>query len=389
MRWSFPIGRVSGITVRLHVTFLGLLAFIGFTAYRDQNLVMALWSVGFVCAVFVCIALHELGHSLIAQQLGIEVQSITLLPIGGVAALKRIPENPWHEIAITLAGPLVNAVLAAALFLFVGLPEKLFLVTLPLGVHAFLVALFKANLTLFLFNFLPAFPMDGGRLLRAVLALVVPYPRATSVAVWIGQAIAILFVLVGLSGQALLPGLTPVWLLIIGVFIFFGAAGEERLVRTRFALADYVVADLMNHHYRALGPGDSCEQARALIYQTSQDDFPVVDGDRLLGIVTRAELLKARGPVRDIVETGVPFVGPDERLAKIYDEVFGAGCESVPVVADGRLVGWLTLENINRFLAVRRDVAGRTRGLPPASATVRPIAPPSPPAESAPPTAPA
>src|SRR5689334_18938768 len=109
MRWSVPIGRISGISMRLHVTFLALVAFIGYTTYRELNLTMALWTVGFVCAVFVCILLHELGHSLIAQQLGVEVRSITLLPIGGLAALKSIPRNPWHEIAITLAGPMVNA----------------------------------------------------------------------------------------------------------------------------------------------------------------------------------------------------------------------------------------------------------------------------------------
>jgi CBS domain-containing protein len=231
--------------------------------------------------------------------------------------------------------------------------------------------------------------MDGGRLLRAVMALVLPYPRATSVAVWIGQGIAILLVLVGLGGYALLPGVTPVWLFIIGAFIFFGAESEERLVRTRVALANCVVADVMNRHFVTLAPGDSCEHAQQLIYQTGQDGFPVVDGDRLLGVVTRPEILKWRGSVSAILETDVPLVGPGEPLAKIHDDVFSEGWGGLPVVAEGRLVGWLTPENINRFLAVQRGVAGRKPALPPVIATVRPVAPPSPPAESAPPTAPA
>lgn len=388
VRWSFPIGRVSGITIRLHLTFLALLAVVGYSTYREMNLTVALWTVGFVCAVFGCIALHELGHSLIAQQLGVEVRSITLLPIGGVAALKRIPENPWHEIAITLAGPMVNAVIALLLLPVVGLPEQLFLVYAPTGLHAFLISLLKANVTLFLFNFLPAFPMDGGRLLRAVLALVLPYRRATTIAAWVGQGLAILFVMIGLSGHELVAGLTPLWLLLIGGFIFFGAETEERNVRTRHALGDRLVADLMNPHCARLAPGDSCEHAARLIYQTGQDDFPVVAGDRLVGIVTRQHILKSAGPVSGILEIDFPVAYAQERVVKIYDEILAEGWRAIPVLDDGRLVGWLTTDSINRFVVVQRVVAGRKPTPPPVIATVHPIAPPPPPAEPAPPTAP-
>src|SRR5882724_3324706 len=151
MRWSFPIGRVAGITLRLHVTFLALLAYVGYTTYRESNFQIALWTVGFICAVFLCIVLHELGHSLVAQQLGIDVRSITLLPIGGVAALKSIPDNPWHEIAITLAGPMVNAAIACALLPFTGLPSHLLLVAMPQNLPGLLLSLAQANISLFLF----------------------------------------------------------------------------------------------------------------------------------------------------------------------------------------------------------------------------------------------
>ncbi|MCG3146575.1 MAG: hypothetical protein PCFJNLEI_00006 [Verrucomicrobiae bacterium] len=389
MRWSFPIGRISGISLRLHVTFLALLLFIGYSTYRELNLLMALWSVGFICAVFGCIILHELGHSLVAQQFGIEVRSITLLPIGGVAALKSIPQNPWHEIAITLAGPLVNAVIALLLLPVIGLPKELLLVYLPHDFHAFLTALLKANLTLFLFNFIPAFPMDGGRLVRAVLALVLPYHRATSIAALIGQAIAIIFIMAGLTGSQLLPGVIPFWLIIIGVFIFLGAEAEERLVRTRTALADCDVAAVMMRNFVSLTPTDSCEHATRLLFQTGQDDFPVLADDRFLGSVSRADILKTTGPVETIMDQTVPPVSPHDRLVQVYDEILAEGWGSVPVLEDDRLVGWLTNENINRYLAVRRGGAGRKPALPPGTATVRPVAPPPPPAKPAPPTAPA
>jgi stage IV sporulation protein FB len=161
--------------LRLHVTFLLLLGVIGYETFAEAGLRGSFWALTLVCAIFACIALHELGHSVVAQQLGVQVKSITLLPIGGVAALRNIPENPWHEIAITLAGPMVNAAIAVVLLPFTGLPSRLFLVMMPHDLAGLVHALATVNLGLFLFNLLPAFPMDGGRLLRAVLALAISY----------------------------------------------------------------------------------------------------------------------------------------------------------------------------------------------------------------------
>ena len=250
MKWSLPIGRIFGISLRLHVTFLIFLAFIAYAGFTDEGLSGAGWAVAMFCSVFACIALHELGHSVVAQELGVQVKSITLLPIGGVAALRSIPENPWHEIAITVAGPMVNVAIACALIPFTGMPSHWLIVDMPRSFHGLLLTLTQANITLFAFNCIPAFPMDGGRLLRAVLALVLPYRQATTIAAMVGQGLAILFVVVGLK--------ISFWLILIGAFIFLGAEGEERVVRMRSALRDLNVQDVMRPgggNAFALGPG--------------------------------------------------------------------------------------------------------------------------------------
>ena len=402
MRWSIPIGRVFGITVRLHVTFLMLLAWVGFEAFSFGGASAAKWEVLQVSLVFACIVLHELGHSVVAQQLGVEVKSITLLPIGGVAALRSIPENPWHEIAITLAGPMVNAVIAAVLFPIVGLPAPGAMHHLVTNWGELARILMLANLLLFLFNFIPAFPMDGGRLLRAVLALMLPYQRATTIAVFVGQGIAILFVTTGLYGHPLVPVMSPFFSILIGVFIFIGAEGEEKMVRMRGLLRDIDVEDVMAREFAMLAPHDTVARGLEMVYQTGQDSFPVMDGDRLLGMVSRPEMLDAVNrqgahvPVEAVMDTDMPVVAPLEKVSQVQDEVFNEGWDSAPVMQDGRLVGLLSPENISRYLLVqsglkkaRPRAAGRMPTPPPVIATVRPIAPPPPPAESVPPTGPA
>lgn len=405
MRWSVPIGRISGITLRLHVTFLLFVLWVAVGSYDKLGWVGASWSVLLVSAVFACIALHEFGHSLVAQRLGVEVKSITLLPIGGLAALKHIPENPWHEIYITIAGPLVNAVIALLLLPVTGIPDHLFLVTMPDSVPTMLVAMFKVNVTLFLFNLIPAFPMDGGRLLRGTLALLFSFRRATTVATLVGQAIALLFVMDGLQLIHILPGVEPLWLLIIGVFIFFGAEGEERLVRRRGVLADFEVADLMTQPYAVLTPTEDVGTGLPLVYQTGQDEFPVMAGDQVVGVVSRDAMLTAlnkSGPevlIGQIMDREFLTARPDEPVVRIHNEFLAEGWGSAPVLDEnGRLVGVLTPENISRFLlvqsglkpgpraAARRAAAEHTPGPPPVIATPRPTAVPPTREESVPPS---
>jgi Zn-dependent protease/predicted transcriptional regulator len=299
--------------------------------------------------------LHELGHSIVAQQLGVQVKSITLLPIGGVAALRNIPEHPWHEIAITLAGPMVNVVIACLLLPFTGTPSHLLYIEMPHDMPGLLLTLAQSNIMLFLFNCIPAFPMDGGRLLRALLALAIPYRRATAIAAAIGQGLAIVFVLVGLKTSSL-------WLIIIGAFIFMAAEGEERMVRIRGLLHDLDVEEVMSRDFAVLSPNDPASRGTELIYQTGQDDFPVVEDDRLVGIVTRprlVEAMNARGPdapVREAMNPDVFVVSPREKVSRVYEEIIGDGHVSAVVMDDGKLVGILSPENISRYLLVQSSI---------------------------------
>ena len=400
MRWSIPIGRVFGITLRLHVTFLMFLALIAYGGFADEGINGAGWAVAMFSSIFACIALHELGHSVVAQQLGVQVKSITLLPIGGIAALRSIPENPWHEIAITVAGPMVNAAIACALLPFTGLPSHFLAVEMPHDLHGFLLSLAQANITLFLFNFIPAFPMDGGRLLRAVLALVLPYRRATTIAAMVGQGLAILFILVGLK--------ISFWLVIIGVFIFMAAEGEDRIVRMRSVLHDLDVEDVMSREFAVLSPADPVTRGIELIYQTGQDNFPVMQEGQLLGIATRPALVEAMNTqgatvlVGQIMNPHAAVVSPREKLVRVYEEIINGANTSVVVVDDGRLVGILSPDNISRYLLVQSSIklprrrwgapeptgfaTSQTPGLPPVISSVPPIAFPPPRGESGPPS---
>jgi Zn-dependent protease/CBS domain-containing protein len=401
MKWSLPIGRVSGISLRLHVTFLMFLAFIAYAGFMDVGLSGAGWAVAMFCSVFACIALHELGHSVVAQQLGVQVRSITLLPIGGVAALRNFPENPWHEIAITVAGPMVNAAIACVLIPFTGTPSHWLIVAMPQDVHGLLLSLTQANITLFVFNFIPAFPMDGGRLLRAVLALALPYRQATTIAAMVGQGLAILFVVAGLKFSF--------WLVLIGVFIFLGAEGEERFVRMRSVLRNLNVEDVMSREVAMLSPSDPVSRGIELIYQTGQDDFPVLEQGRLVGIVARSGLIEAMNahgantPVMAIMNANVTLASPWEKLMSACEEIIsGTTTNAVVVVDDGRLVGMVSPENINRYLSVQSNIKSprrrRATGVPPSLVTsqtpapppvisgVPPIVAPQSPAESVPPS---
>ena len=354
MRWSVPIGRVSGITLRLHVTFLIFLAFIGYGGFVEEGWRGAAWALAMFGSIFACVVLHELGHSIVAQQLGVQVKSITLLPIGGVAGLRNIPEHPWHEIAITLAGPMVNVVIACLLLPFTGIPSHLLFIEMPHDPHGFLLTLAQSNIMLFLFNCIPAFPMDGGRLLRATLALLIPYQRATAIAAAIGQGLAILFVIFGLKSS--------LWLIIIGAFIFMAAEGEERMVRIRGLLHDLDVDEVMSRDFAVLSPNDAAVRATELIYQTGQDDFPIVDGDHLVGIVTRPRLVEtvnahgANVPVREALNPDVLVVSPHDKVSRVYEEIIGDGHVSAVVMDGGKLVGILSPENISRYLLVQSSI---------------------------------
>jgi Zn-dependent protease len=226
MRWSLKVASISGIEVRIHLTFLLFLAWIWVSYYRVAGLAGAVQGVLFVLALFACVLLHEFGHAFAARGFGIATPDITLLPIGGVARLSRIPDEPWQEFVVAIAGPLVNVVIAGALIFVVHRSAELQQFEYLENPRVELLSrLASVNVMLVLFNLIPAFPMDGGRILRALLAMTMPYARATQIAAWIGQGLAVVFGIFGLFGNPLL--------IFIAFFIFAGAQQEARMARAK------------------------------------------------------------------------------------------------------------------------------------------------------------
>src|SRR5208283_5205549 len=234
MHWSWKIGRLAGIDVYMHATFLLLVGFIVVATWvESHNVARTLFGVFFVLVMFGCIVLHELGHALTARRYGIRTRDIVLLPIGGVARLERMPEDPNQELQVALAGPAVNVLIASGLFAVLAamgrIPTLRQAATIRWTGHDFLPSLMAVNVWLVLFNLIPAFPMDGGRVLRALLAKRMDYTEATQTAAHIGQGIAFVFGFLGLFFDP--------FLLFIALFVWMGASGEAGMVQMRTSLS--------------------------------------------------------------------------------------------------------------------------------------------------------
>jgi Zn-dependent protease len=356
--WSWHIGRFAGIDVYIHATFLILIAWLLWAYLRaGSTLLEAATGIGFVMAVFFCVVLHEYGHALMARQFGIATRDITLLPIGGMARLERIPKVPWQELVVALAGPLVNVVIALMLFAGLALSGSAFDTgynpVTGMGTHP-LVELMGVNVMLVLFNMLPAFPMDGGRVLRALLAMKLPRIKATRVASVCGQAIAILFGLVGLMGQP--------FLLFIALFVFIGASQEYQMIRWETAVEGVQVHDVMMTSFRTVVQNDPLSRAVTLSLQGSQHDFPVLDDRfRVCGLLLRTDLIAALhhqpgsdAPLSTAMREVTVSATPDEPLVGAYERMQTAGLPVLPVFApDGNLIGLLTTENVAEIVMVR------------------------------------
>ena len=353
MRWSWRIGSLAGIGVYVHATFLLLILFILYINWHEgKSLPTALWGVVFIVVIFGCIVLHELGHALTARKYGIKTRDITLLPIGGLARLERMPDVPVQELWVALAGPAVNAVIAGALLFGEVLG----------GIHPdleqfrwfggnFLNKLMVVNFWLVAFNLIPAFPMDGGRVLRALLARKMEYTRATVAAARVGQMIAYVFGFLGLF-------LDP-FLLFIALFVWMGAEQEAAMVQIHTSLGGIPVQRAMLTEFRTLNPDDKLSTAVDHILAGWQQDFPVVWGDRVLGILTRDGLMKALSqggtdaPVRDAMDREFVTTDSHEMLEKALAQLRECKCRSLPVVHDGQLVGMLTTDNVGEFLMIQ------------------------------------
>jgi len=347
MKWSIKAGNILGIDIYLHFTFLLLLAFLGFVTWRSTGRIdAAAAGVSFIAALFGCVLLHELGHALMARKLGIKTSNITLLPIGGIARLEKMPEKPMQELLVALAGPAVNLAIAALLFMWLGATRGFTSEELSLESGSVLQRLMTVNLALAAFNLLPAFPMDGGRVLRALLATFLGHRRATSAAAYVGQNMAILFGLFGLLHN------NP-FLVFIAIFVYLGAQAEAGLVKMQFALKDLLVRDAMMTRFRTLSIQSTLGNAAEELLAGSQQDFPVMANDQSVGILRRNDLVKALiSNRRDVTVdkfmcSECDSVDEMAPLQRAVETMQARHSTAMPVTQDGRIVGLLTMDKIS------------------------------------------
>jgi Zn-dependent protease/CBS domain-containing protein len=357
MGWSLPIARIAGIQLRIHVTFLLLIAWLAYGYYAEGGSPAALGRVLFILLLFLCVVLHEFGHAFAAKAYGINTPDITLLPIGGVARLERMPEEPKQELIIAIAGPLVNVVIALCLFLVIG--SRALVSPMAMQSGDLLSNLLAINVALVLFNLLPAFPMDGGRVLRALLATRMSYVRATQVAATIGQGFAFLFGFAGLFGNP--------FLLFIALFVYVGASQEAALAQIKAVSRSFPVSSAMVREFRTLLEDATLEEAVDALLATSQHDFPVLDASgNVAGVLTRHDLIAAlrkNDPqirVGDVMRRNIPTVTTGTRFEDAFRIMQECNCPAVPVLDSmKRLVGLLTPENVSELMMVQSAMPRR------------------------------
>lgn len=352
MGWSIKLFTWGGTAVRMHVTFLLLVAWIAAVLWMRGGAHDALAGVLFILVLFACVVLHEFGHIWAARRYGIRTPDVTLLPIGGVAALERMPEKPSQEIVVALAGPAVNLVIAVVLMAVVGLRFSIADMSIDAVQSSFVAQIAIANVVLLVFNLIPAFPMDGGRVLRALLAMRLGYARGTRVAASIGQVLAVGFAFLGFMGNPML--------ILIALFIFLAASGEAGDVEMRELIRGRSVKEGVITSFQALGVGATADDAAAKLLSTTQREFPVVDGaGRLRGVVRHNAVIEAlrdgQGdkPALEIMDGDVPTVAEGAPLADAVDLLRRSSARFVGVVdASGRLVGYLTPENLSELVMI-------------------------------------
>jgi stage IV sporulation protein FB len=351
MAWSFPIARIAGTVVKVHVTFLLLLA-VFLVAGGVAAVIMIL-------AIFACVVAHEFGHVAMARRFGVRTPDVILLPIGGLARLERMPEEPRQELLIALAGPAVTLLLAAIFYavLRAGGAAPPLLPSLRVAGDSLLSDLYRINVLLLLFNLIPAFPMDGGRVLRAILAARQGLARATRIAASVGQLLAF-----GLGFAALMTG--DMLLLLIAFFVFLGAGAEAAAVETRAAGLGLTVRDMMVTDFRTLPAWATLRDAAELLVASDQREFPVVDNTGSVeGILTRDDLVKglsqkgADALARSALQAPSPPVAAGLSFEVALATLQSSGRSALPVIENGQLIGMLTKDNITDLVLVRRAVA--------------------------------
>jgi Zn-dependent protease/predicted transcriptional regulator len=352
---SLKLGKLFGIPVSIHWTFLLLLIWIfGSSLYKGSSIESALWSVAYILILFICVFLHELGHALMAKRYGITTRSIVLLPIGGVASLEKIPSEPKKEIAVALAGPAVNLVISGGLLVYhllAGFPEieagtafRLQASTLP-----FMVMI--ANLFLGGFNLLPAFPMDGGRVLRALLATRMNRERATATAFKIATVFAVIFALYGLFNNP--------FMVFIALFIFLGARGEYASVRTEFFISGFTAKDALMTKYTVLKADTPLSEAVSLLLSGQETRFLVEKDDSISMVLTKTDIIRGldehgkESPIANSAST-LTFSAPsDMPMQELLEKMRREDVSLVPIMEYGEIIGVVDIDNISEFQLIR------------------------------------
>ena len=350
--WSWQLGTIAGIRVLVHPTFLLLVAWFAATQWlHARSAAQAGSAVVFLLLLFGCVLLHELGHALMARRFGYATREITLLPIGGIARLARIPDDPRQSFWITVAGPAVNAAIAVVLFAVLrvtGAWQPLDSAGLSDG--AFVEQLLLANVSLVVFNLLPAFPMDGGRALRALLATWLDDRRATHIAARLGQWMAVLFAFVGLLGSPLL--------ILIALFVWAGATAEAAMADVRASLHGVRVTQAMRHALTTVAPDDPLSVAVDLVQRGGQHDFPVVDHDHVAGLLARDDLVRGvrrhglRARVGEMMDPDALVVGPMDMVADVLGRLDEEQKPAALVVSNDRIIGLISRTGIAEFLTL-------------------------------------
>jgi Zn-dependent protease/CBS domain-containing protein len=360
MNSSLRLFDIRGITLRVHLTFPLILvwAALQFGLFAGLGTSGAIFGILVTLLLFVIVVLHELGHSIVAQHYGIAVKDIVLLPIGGMAQMKSIPENPVQEFFIAIAGPLVNFILAGLMILVslafgvggsLANPLALLFGFGGISVASIFNYLFIANLFLGIFNLLPAFPMDGGRILRALLATRLNYVKATDIAALIGKMMAILLGAWGVFGGG-------IFLILIAFFVFIEADQEGKMVKVRHMMRGLTVAQAYSAQARTLNPQSTVGEAMELALNFLQSDFPVVDGGQVVGLLTRGKLIEAinqygpAAPVRDVMIKDVEPVTPEEELYDVQQHMMESQLNALPVAGTGGYLGLITRRGIHELI---------------------------------------
>jgi Zn-dependent protease len=359
MKGALKLGRIAGIEISIHWTFMILIFFIIYNNYKaGNNTEQMLWSVLFVMSIFFTVFLHELGHSLAALKFGVKTKSITMLPIGGVASLERIPEKPFEELIVAIAGPAVNIFLAIITFIFIEMPAAENIPDiLKAGVNNsnFFLQFFIVNIWLSIFNLIPAFPMDGGRVLRAMLSYKIPRHKATNIAARIGQFIAIIFIIIGFY--------TNPFLIFIGIFIILGAYSESEMVKTNFMLKGVKAKDVAMNNFISMDENETLDTAVKHLLNSQSNAFVILSGNAPIATLSREEIIqllaagKKNEQLKNIISQQIHIVDAEEGVEKIYMYMQSNKASLIAVYHDNRFLGVVDPENILEYIMVKNAVS--------------------------------